>query len=133
MTTTSLSATRARLRFAGHFVEMIIAMLVGMFALGPLWSLALPGLSAYPDAEALVMATNMSIGMALWMRVRRHSWPRIGEMSAAMYAPYLVLLVPYWFGAISGEAVMMGGHLLMIPAMLGVMLWRRHEYSSHRH
>jgi flagellar biosynthetic protein FliP len=131
MTSTSLSATRARLRFAGHFVEMIIAMLVGMFTLGPLWSLALPGLSAYPDAEAIVMATNMSIGMALWMRIRRHSWPRIGEMSAAMYAPYLVLLVPYWLGAVSGEAVMMGGHLLMIPAMLGVMLWRRHEYSGH--
>lgn len=131
MTTATVSATRARLRFAGHFVEMIIAMLVGMFALGPLWSIAVPGLSAYPDLEALVMATNMSIGMALWMRIRRHSWARIAEMSTAMYAPYLVMLVPYWLAAVSGHAVMMAGHVLMIPAMLAVMLWRRNDYSHH--
>lgn len=134
MTTASASpTTRTRLRFAGHFVEMIVAMLVGMFALGPLWTLALPGLSAYPDAEALVMATNMSIGMALWMRIRRHAWPRIAEMSAAMYAPYLVMLVPYWLSAVPGHAVMMAGHILMVPAMLAVMLWRRHDYSHHGH
>jgi hypothetical protein len=131
-TSTPVSAARARLRFAGHFVEMVVAMLVGMVALGPLWSLALPGLSAYPDADALVMATNMSVGMALWMRIRRHSWPRIAEMSAAMYVPFVVLLVPYWLGVISGDVLMMAGHGLMFPAMLAAMLWRRGEYY-HRH
>ncbi len=45
-----------------------------------------------------------------------------------MYAPFLVLLVPYAFGAISGGTLMMGGHLLMLPAMLGVMLWRHRDY-----
>jgi flagellar biosynthetic protein FliP len=66
-------------------------MVVGMFALGPLWSLALPGLDDRPAAQAVVMATNMTAGMALWMRIRRHAWPRIAEMSAAMYLPFLAL------------------------------------------
>ncbi|WP_155372953.1 hypothetical protein [Catellatospora vulcania] len=122
------STTRKNLRFALHFGEMVVAMFVGMLALGPLWSLAWPGLSDLTVASVLVMATNMTIGMAAWMRFRRHGWVSIAEMSAAMYLPFLVLLVPYAFGAISGEALMMGGHLLMLPAMLAAMLGRRHEY-----
>ena len=127
-TTARSARRRGHLRFAGHYVEMIVAMLAGMVALGPLWSLALPGLSAHPDAHAMVMATNMSLGMALWMRIRKHSWPRIAEMCAAMYVPFAVLLVPYWLGAVSGGALMTAGHVLMFPAMLAAMLWRRSEY-----
>lgn len=122
------SAARKNLRFALHYVEMVVAMLVGMFALGPLWSWAWPGLDALPAVDALVMATNMTVGMAAWMRVRRHSWPRIAEMSAAMYLPFLVLLVPYWLGVLSGHGLMMGGHVIMFPAMLAAMLWRLDEY-----
>ena len=135
MTTTSTrtSALRGHLRFAGHFAEMVVAMLAGMVALGPLWSWALPGLSAYPVAGVLVMATNMSIGMALWMRIRKHSWPRIAEMCAAMYVPFVALLIPYWLGAISGDLLMMAGHVLMIPAMLAAMVWRRADYYHHGH
>ena len=129
-TTTPTRTVRGHLRFALHFVEMVVAMAVGMFALGPL-SMALPGLATHADAHALVMATNMTIGMALWMRIRRHSWPRIAEMSAAMYLPFVVLLVPYWLGAISGAALTDLGHLLMLPAMLAAMLWRRGEYYHH--
>jgi len=125
------TATRSFLRFAGHFVEMAVAMIVGMVALGPVWSYAWPGLADLPAAQALVMATNMTAGMALWMRIRRHSWPRIAEMSAAMYLPFVVLLLPYWLGTISGGALMMAGHILMLPLMLAAMLWRRHDYSHH--
>jgi len=131
MTTTTTTRTRARLRFAGHFVEMVVAMLVGMVALGALWSLLVPALDAYPVADALVMATDMAVGMALWMRIRGHAWPRIAEMCAAMYVPYLALLVPYALGALSAHGLMMGGHLLMLPAMLAAMLWRRHDYHGH--
>jgi len=122
---------RGHLRFALHFVEMVVAMLVGMFALGPLWSLALPGLDDHAATSAMVMATNMSIGMALWMRIRKHSWPRIAEMCAAMYLPFVVLLVPYWIGVVSGGALMTAGHVLMLPAMLAAMLWRRGDYYHH--
>jgi flagellar biosynthetic protein FliP len=130
-TTDQVGRTRAHLRFAGHIAEMVVAMLVGMVALGPLWSLAAPALVHRGDVHALVMATNMTIGMALWMRIRRHSWPRIVEMSAAMYLPFLVLLVPHWLGVISAGTVMTGGHVLMLPAMLAAMLWRRGDYHHH--
>lgn len=136
MTTTDPAPTspgRAWLRFAVHFVEMVVAMLVGMVALGPLWSLALPGLSDRPDAAALVMATNMAFGMALWMLIRRHHRARIAEMCAAMYVPFVALLVPYWLGGISGDTVMMAGHVLMFPAMLAAMLWRRGDYLHAHH
>jgi flagellar biosynthetic protein FliP len=73
----------------------------------------------------------MTLGMALWMKIRRHSWPRIAEMSAAMYLPFVVLLLPYWLGVISGDALMTAGHVLMLPAMLAAMLWRRSEYYHH--
>src|SRR3954471_21726272 len=77
------SAARKNLRFALHFVEMVISMLVGMALLGPVWSWAWPGLADRPAAGALVMAGNMTLGMGLWMRIRRHAWRPIAEMSAA--------------------------------------------------
>ncbi|MEJ3749134.1 hypothetical protein WEI85_38460 [Actinomycetes bacterium KLBMP 9797] len=136
--TTELTSTRRSLRpalrFAAHYVEMVVAMLVGMMALDPVWSFAAPGLTDGPAAHAMVMATNMTLGMALWMAIRRHSWPRIAEMSAAMVLPFVALLVPYGLGAISGDTLMAAGHVLMLPLMLAAMLWRRADYtSSHRH
>jgi hypothetical protein len=137
--TTSTTATRPStqgrvrpyLRFAGHFLEMVVAMVAGMLALGPLWSLAWPGLADLPAAEALVMATNMTVAMVLWMWIRRHRWRGIAEMSAAMYLPFVVLLAPYWLGAISGAVLMTAGHVLMLPLMLVAMIWRRGDYLHH--
>jgi hypothetical protein len=115
------------LRFLGHYLEMVIAMFAGMFALGPIWSFALPGLHDQPDAHAMVMATNMAIGMALWMRIRKHGWPHILEMCAAMYVPFVLLLLPYWLNLISADTLMTAGHILMFPAMLIPMLRHRHR------
>lgn len=112
-------------RFAGHYLEMVVAMIIGMVVLGLLWP---AGWLVRADVHALVMATNMTIPMALWMRVRRHSWPRIAEMSAAMYLSFAVLLVPHWLGALSGPALMTAGHVIMFPLMLAAMVWRRAEY-----
>ena len=120
--------TRAALRFTGHYLEMVVAMILGMVALGPLWSLAWPELSGHSAPGAIVMATNMTVAMALWMRVRGHAWAPIAEMSVVMYAPFLALLVPYALGLVSGGTVMMAGHVIMFPLMLVAMLWRRHEY-----
>jgi hypothetical protein len=83
---------------------MVIAMLAGMLGLGTVIN-ALPGGSALfhpPVLSALVMATNMTIGMSLWMRFRRHSWRSIAEMSAAMYFPFIILFVPFWTGTTFG-------------------------------
>lgn len=125
-------------RFVWHYIEMVIAMFVGMAALEPLWTLAFTwaGWSALRSdvtASSLIMATNMTIGMTLWMRFRRHRWIACAEMGAAMYLPFLVFLAPYWLGLVGGDAVLAGGHVLMMPAMLVAMLWRRDEYAGHRH
>jgi hypothetical protein len=120
---------RGAMRFVGHFLQMMAAMAVGMLVLDPVWRLILPDMAERVDVLALVAATDMSIGMAVWMRLRRHGWPSILEMVVAMYAPFLMLLVPYWAGGISGPAVMTGGHVLMVVAMVAVMLRRRAEYS----
>jgi hypothetical protein len=76
------------------------------------------------------MASYMTTGMGLWMRHRGHDWPRVGEMGAAMFAPFVLLLAPFWADLISGSTLLGGGHLLMPPAMLGVMVFRRQEYSQ---
>ena len=130
MTATHSTATirtprQKLLRFAGHFVEMSAAMVVGMIAFAPLWPAAW---LVRADVDALVMATNMTIGMVVWMRIRRHSWPRIVEMAAVMYLPFVALLVPYWMGLLSGTGLMIAGHVIMFPLMLAAMVWRRSEY-----
>jgi hypothetical protein len=123
-------------QFVRHLLEMIIAMLVGMMAFAPVWIFAFDRLgwqplSARPALDALVMATNMTIAMLAWMRFRGHSWAPTVEMGGAMYAPFLVLLIPLQLGLITGPGLMMLGHLLMIPAMIAVMLLRRGEYTHH--
>lgn len=120
---------------ARHYVEMLVTMVIGMVALGPVWGFGLRAAGAPHALEdatvmALVMATDMSLGMGAWMRYRGHSWRSIAEMSAVMYLPFVLLLPAVWGGAISGAAMLGAGHLLMLPSMLALMLWRREE---HRH
>jgi hypothetical protein len=104
---------------------MVVAMIVGMMALAPLWPAAWV---SRPDVNAMTMAIDMTIAMALWMRIRRHSWPRTAEMSATMFLPFALLLVPYWLGAISATTLMVAAHVIMLPLMLAAMLWRRADY-----
>jgi flagellar biosynthetic protein FliP len=126
------SAHRPWCHFALHFGEMVAAMVAGMVVLG----LAVKPIVAHidvlrrSDMSVLIMATNMAIGMSLWMRFRKHSWASIAEMDAAMYLPFVALLVPYWAGLIPGGTLMVGGHALMLPAMAAVMLRRRDEFAG---
>ena len=119
-------------RFAGHYVEMVVAMFVGMGIFALPWMLLWPGLSDHPVPDTLVMVVNMTLGMAAWMAIRRHGSRLIVEMSAAMIAPFVVLLAPLAAGAITVDTLSMAGHVLMFVTMLGAMLVRRHEYL-HRH
>lgn len=118
MTTTVSPAVRPLVR---HGAEMLVAMLVGMALLGPLWT------PERVEFAALWMAVSMSVPMAWWMRYRGHG--RILEMCAAMVVPYAVLLVPHWVGWLDADAVLMGGHLLMLPAMALVVVLFRHEHG----
>jgi len=76
----------------------------------------------------------MVIGMAVWMRYRGHGWGAIAEMSCAMLVPLVVLILPFFAGVISADALLVGMHALMLPAMVVAMLHRRDEYAQdHRH
>ncbi|MFF0318748.1 hypothetical protein ACFYPH_29420 [Micromonospora sp. NPDC005252] len=126
------AATGGRRGWWWHLGEMAIAMLVGMLLLGPLWDAAgtLLGVGATlgrPEVAALVMATNMTVGMTVWMRHRGHRWRGVGEMAATMYVPFLLLLVPFRAGLLDGDALLLGGHLLMVPAMVLVAVRHRHH------
>ncbi len=117
-------------RFAGHYLEMVVSMLAGMMLLDPVWTSIFRGLSEQILPYTLVMAANMTLGMGLWMWLRGHSWRMIGEMSAAMVAPFVLLLVPTLLGLLTGHELMMIGHTLMLVTMLIPMLVRRQHYSA---
>src|SRR3546814_8345397 len=94
--TTGIRAWRPLLR---HYLEMVVAMAVGMLVLGSLREVL--GLTApfadNPGTSFVLMATDMALGMAAWMLFRGHGWAVTLEMCAAMYLP--VLLLPLvWSG-----------------------------------
>ena len=135
MTTTTAARpvparTRARtaLRFAGHYLEMVVAMMIGMAVLAPVWRLAWPGLADRPDLETIVMAFDMTIAMAAWMRLRRHPWPHITRMCLAMDLGFVLVLPAYWAGLLGAEAMMSLGHGLMLVLMLVAMLRDPHGH-----
>lgn len=113
-------------RFWWHYAEMVVAMAAGMMLLPMLW----PPIHGV-EAHTLAMATNMTIGMAVPMLIRRHSWRSILEMAAAMFVPFLVFFPPMWAGWISADTMSLAGHILMLLAMAGVMLLRPAEYTCH--
>lgn len=99
----------ARHRLARHYLEMALAMLVGMSLLGPLepWLLGAGwvDLRAAPEFDALVMAINMTLAMVAWSLWRRH------------------------IGLLTG-AFLTSGQVLMFLAMAAVMLRHVKEYAS---
>lgn len=101
-------------------------MFAGMLAFGALRGLA--GLTVpfmdRPGLSFTLMATDMALGMGLWMWVRGHGAACTIEMCAAMYAP-LVLVPLLWTGLIGAMAFMVLAHVVMMVAMLGVLLRHR--------
>ncbi|MEV4244512.1 hypothetical protein AB0J63_13980 [Streptosporangium canum] len=120
--------------FFRHYLEMIAAMFVGMAVLGAAVraGLALAGLEfpARPEAAALEMAVDMSAGMIVWMRYRGHGWAATLEMAGSMIVPALALFPLLWTGVITGDALLVLEHVVMLPLMLLVMLRRRDEYGG---
>ena len=125
--------------FVRHFLEMVVAMIVSMAVLGALVSmffrvLGHANLLHFAGLRALLMTIYMIVGMSLWMRHRRHNWPRIIEMSVAMTLPLVLLLGPFWAGLLSPQTLLVAMHALMLPFMLVAMLLRRSEYAhDHQH
>ncbi|MFD0663957.1 hypothetical protein [Thermocatellispora tengchongensis] len=111
---------------------MVIAMFAGMAVFGLLRSAVglSPSHDGAPEAAYLLMALDMSIGMAAWMRFRGHGWASTLEMCAAMFVPVVPLFPLLWAGVIDAGGLMIAAHVAMFPLMLLAMLRRREEYAS---
>jgi hypothetical protein len=130
------------LQFARHYIEMVVAMFVGMFALGlPLATLlGLVGVDTsawHDDAPALMllgMAFTMSVPMGAWMRYRGHGWAPVWEMTASMFVPSFAAIGLLWAGATDDTGTLMYiQHVGMLASMLAAMLLRLDEYTGHAH
>ena len=124
---------RVTKRFLLHYVEMVVAMLVGMAVLGGLSAVLLD----LPDETAVTlteMAIAMTVPMIVWMRFRGHSWRATNEMAAAMIIPAAGTLVLFGAGiATDLGALMTIEHTAMFIGMFVAMLWRHEEYAGHHH
>jgi hypothetical protein len=124
------------LRWMRHLAEMVAAMVIGMEILFGLYD-ATARAVGFPDpmlqlpiASTLVMAAAMILPMWLWMGYRDHSRQARFEMSAAMALPLVVLLPATVLGVAAESDLGSSYHLAMYVGMLGVMVWRRADYSS---
>jgi flagellar biosynthetic protein FliP len=84
--------------------------------------------NAYDLRKSGLMAIDMSVGMAAWMRYRGHGWTGTLEMCAAMFVP-LALLPLVGAGLMGVMSFMTAAHVVMLAAMLVVLLRRRREFA----
>lgn len=127
---------RQAARFAWHFVQMFIAMMLGMLPLFAVLSLlGIYDLSdRQPELFASLMALSMVLPMAAWMRLRMgHGWSRTTEMSLAMVAPTAVVVPLCLAGFLPHSAAVVTSHVLMPVAMLTDMAYRWRDYAQHQH
>jgi hypothetical protein len=134
------SGTRGtRGRFLRHFAEMLVAMFMGMVALGGLTEVvfAAAGSSltdAHGSVQVLLMGINMTVPMVAWMSHRGHPRAHNSEMAASMIVPSVAAAALAAAGLVSAAGALGVQHAVMIPAMLGVMLWRYDHYAQpHAH
>jgi hypothetical protein len=129
-------------QFVRHYVEMVIAMFLGMAILGlPAgWALSAMGSSwsaLNDDAPALMllgMAATMTVPMVAWMRYRGHGWRANTEMSASMILPTFAVIAMLGAGVVTDMGILMVvEHVAMLLAMLAAMLLRPAEYTCGAH
>lgn len=123
-------------RFARHYLLMIVAMYAGMLILDPVY-VAVASHAGYADPwtelpvlSALVMAGNMTLPMVLLMLRHRQGFRAIRDMAVSMFAPTLVAVALHVLGALPADQVMTVGHVAMFPAMFLVMLRRYRHYAA---
>ena len=123
--------------FARHFGEMLLAMFLGMAVLGGVASLIFKVAGgSFSDAsgavKVLIMGFNMTVPMVAWMRYRGHTTAQNAEMAGSMVVPSLLAAALAAGGVLASEGALALQHAVMIPAMLGVMLWR-YDIYAHKH
>jgi hypothetical protein len=124
--------------FVRHYVEMVVAMFLGMAVLGvPAgWAMGPLGTSwdelhaNAPAAMLFGMAVTMTAPMVAWMRYRGHGWRANAEMSASMFLPTFAVIGLLWGGLVEDIGVLLVvEHVAMLLSMLAAMLLRSAEYT----
>jgi hypothetical protein len=126
--------------FLRHYIEMVVAMFLGMFALGMPLAAGLEMLAVDVSAwrtdgrELLLlgMAFTMSVPMAAWMRYRGHGRAPIWEMTASMFIPSFFAIALFWTDVTADSDTLLAiQYVGMFPSMLAAMLLRLDEYTGH--
>ncbi len=122
-------------RFALHFLEMMIAMMVGM----PFFFMLrdqVPAASTYTAIFVrgtvmydLAMDIFMAVPMVIWMIVRGHGWRHSAEMAFAMSAPVVAVITLRLLG-FDASWLRQAGYWGMFVGMLIAMLYRRDHYAG---
>jgi hypothetical protein len=120
-----------------HFLEMCMVMCLGAISLSVLFfgAAALLGYADLPqrapELTALVIAINLSVPMAAWMRFRGMEWRPTLEMSGSTMVAGLLLIAAYRLGIIAQSSLMeLQTGIFACPLMLAVMLSRFRLYST---
>lgn len=138
------TAARPVGRFLLHVAEMCVVMCAGGILLSVLFfqTAVWLGYANLPDTapalSVLVIAVNLSVPMAAWMRFRGMGWRPTLEMTVPTMATGLLLVVAYWMGIVLKDSLIPIQTSLACPVMILVMLMRFGLYSAphtaqHRH
>jgi hypothetical protein len=135
-TAVSADTPTSWIRFARHYLVMVVAMYAGMIVLNPVYSTAASRFGyadpwvELPVLSSLVMAVNMTIPMALLMMRHGHATRPVTEMAAAMMVPTAAAAGLCGFGLLASDQLMTVAHLGMFPAMFLVMILHYRDYAS---
>jgi hypothetical protein len=129
--------SRQSARFARHFLEFQIAMVLGAslcLLLGRLVPTSSSFATAYHPGTYLFAIGDilfLTVPVAAWMIMRGHGWRLSLELVLAMAAP--VGVIAMW-GELAGRSYLLWLVTAMYPAMcLGMLLYmlhRRHEFAG---
>lgn len=127
---------RPVVRFGLHLLEMCMVMCVGAAALSLVFfgAASLLGysnlLQTAPELVVLVIALNLSVPMAAWMRYRGMDWQPTLEMAGATMVVGLGLIAAYWMDLVAKDSLVEIQTGLACPVMLAAMLVRFRLYSG---
>ncbi len=121
--------------FARHFLAMVAVMFIGMGVFAGLAALVLAATGGgFADYSAEIRVVFMGISMVApmvgWMAYRGHTRAQNAEMAMAMIMPTAITAALAAAGTFDAATALGVQHVVMVPAMLGVMLWRYDEYAG---
>lgn len=83
-----------------------------------------------PELSVIVIAINLTVPMAAWMRYRGMDWQPTLEMAIPTMATGLLLVAAYWLDVIAKGSLIEIQTSLACPVMVAVMLLRFRLYSA---